>query len=313
VPSGTTTTTVEPDQLIPTPTTTTTSTTVPEPGLVITDIGESRVMQLDVQSGVNGQPLTVEVVIPDASSGDDSTLNLGLSTRTKQEYLDNGFITVSIRIENSEGNEVTTLNSPIEIRMPKVPKGAVVGSSSDEITWERIPELDSNALPGIAADGYFTHPDGSISVLTRHLTFFGFRKPQTSLAVSMTSSSLTAGSLTVATATGGESEDELQYSTLGKSGTCSINENGLIRGGSSGTCSVSVSRGGGSVYMSTTSRTHSIDVVSSITPMPIPVDRHGLLIQFGMLCFALFITIRTAQALRVRISSQRVIVMRDDQ
>ncbi len=313
VPSGTTTTTVEPDQLIPTPTTTTTSTTVPEPGLVITDIGESRVMQLDVQSGVNGQPLSVEVVIPDASSGDDSTLNLGLSTRTKQEYLDDGFITVSIRIENSEGNGITTLNSPIEIRMPKVPKGAVVGSSSDEITWERIPELDSNALPGIAADGYFTHPDGSISVLTRHLTFFGFRKPQTSLAVSITSSSLTAGSLTVATATGGESEDELQYSTLGKSEACSINENGLIRGGSSGTCSVSVSRGGGSVYMSTTSRTHSIDVVSSITPMPIPVDRHGLLIQFGMLCFALFITIRTAQALRVRISSQRVIVMRDDQ
>jgi hypothetical protein len=255
----------------------------------------------------------VEVVIPDASSGDDSTLNLGLSTRTKQEYLDDGFITVSIRIENSEGNEVTTLNSPIEIRMPKVPKGAVVGSSSDEITWERIPELDSNVLPGIAADGYFIHPDGSISVLTRHLTFFGFRKPQTSIAVSMTSSPLTAGSLTVASASGGESEDELRYFAQDESGACSVNKNGLIRGVDTGTCSIAVSRGGGSVYMSTISRTHSVEVVSSITPMPIPVERRGLLIQFSMLCIALFMTIRTAQKLKIRIVSQRITVVRNDE
>jgi len=248
VPSGTTSTTVGPDAGIPNPTTTTTSTTLPEPGLVITDIGESRVMQLDISGGGSARPLVVEVVVPDASSGNDSTLNLDISTRTKQENLDDGFVTVNIRIEDSEGSDITKLESPIEIRMPKIPLGAIIGSSDDEVTWQRIPELVRNNLPDVAADGYYTHPDGTISILTRHLTFFGFRKPQTSIAVSMTSSQLTAGSLTVVTAAGGESEDELHYFAIGQSGACSIDNNGLIRGGNSGTCSVAVSRGGGSSF-----------------------------------------------------------------
>jgi len=269
-------------------------------------------MQLDVQAGSDSQPLTIGVIVPDASSGSNSTLDLGLSTRTKQEYLEDGFITVSIKIENSEGIEVTNLKAPIEIRMPKIPSGAVVGSSNDEITWQRIPLLEAKTLPDVAADGYFTHSDGTISVLTRHLTFFGYRKPQTSIAVSMTLSQLTAGSLTVVTAAGGESEDELNYFAIGQSGACSIDNNGLIRGGNSGTCSVAVSRGGGSVYMSTVSRTHSVEVVRSITPVSIPVSKRALVIQFGMLCFALFITIRTAQTLFNRISIQRATVDRDD-
>jgi hypothetical protein len=304
---------VGPDVNIPQPTTTTTSTTVPEPGLVITDIGESRVMQLDVVAGENARPLTVGVVVPDTSSGNDSTLSLGLSTRTKQENLDDGFVTVSISIENSEGFDVTALDTPIEIRMPKIPSGAIIGSSNDEITWRRIPQLIGNNLPDVALDGYFERPDGTISILTRHLTFFGFRKPQTSIAVSMTTSPLTAGSLTVASAIGGESEDELQYLSVGEIGSCSVNENGLIRGGNSGTCSVSVSRGGGSVYMSTISRTHSVEVVNSITPTSIPVSKRALFIQFGMLCIAIFMSIRAAQTLLRRVSGQHATVIRDDE
>jgi hypothetical protein len=65
--------------------------------------------------------------------------------------------------------------------------------------------------------------------------------------------------------------------------------------------------------MSTVSRTHSVEVVSSITPISIPVSKRALFIQFGMLCFAMFMTIRAAQILFNRISSQRATVVRDDE
>jgi hypothetical protein len=128
----------------------------------------------------------------------------------------------------------------------------------------------------------------------------------------MTSSALTAGSLTVATASGGESEDNLQYYSMGKIGSCTVNGNGLIRGGSAGTCSILVSRGGGSVYMSTISRTHSVEVVKAITPNSKPVSRSALFVQFGMLCIAIFMTVRTALYLFNRVMIQRVTVKRDD-
>ena len=312
VPSGTTSTTVSPDVVIPAPTTTTTSTTIPEPGLVVTDIGESRVMQLDVQAGGITQLLTVEVIVPDASSGAGSTLDMGLSTRSKQSNLEDGFITVRIDVKDTEGIIVTALDAPIEIRMPHIPVGAVLGSSVDEITWRRIPQLVASELPNSAQDGFFIHPDQTVSIYTRHLTFFGYRKPQTSIAVSMTASALTAGSLTVATASGGESEDNLQYYSMGKIGSCTVNENGLIRGGSAGTCSILVSRGGGSVYMSSISRTHSVEVVRSITPISIPVNKRGLFIQFWMLCVAIFMTVRTARYLFNRVMIQRTFGKGDD-
>ena len=103
----------------------------------------------------------------------------------QQSTVDEGYMTIEVTANMQSGDSVTRLDAPIEIMLPAPPLDGVLAYSRDGITWTLIPQLLVPTLPDNQEDGYFVEADGSIRLITRHLTGFGIRKPQAPLALSV--------------------------------------------------------------------------------------------------------------------------------
>jgi hypothetical protein len=75
---------------------------------------------------------------------------------------------------DGDGQPITQLAAPLTITIPVGAGGQVPAYSRDGgRTWVTIPQLASPELPPGQSDGYFVNPDGSIAIITSHLTYFG--------------------------------------------------------------------------------------------------------------------------------------------
>lgn len=203
---------------------------------------------------------------------------------TNRSGVDIGYITVGVTAKLPSGTLVTSLDAPIEIYLPKArPEDGVLAWSRDNITWRPISQLLVRSLPAGQPDGYFVEADGTITVLSRHLTGFGIRKPQIPLQLSVAKFDIVSGSVSRAITQGGMSEDPVRYKTMSDPGVCAVTDTGLIYGLSAGVCTVVATRGGGSIYMDASSSTVSTKVVGAIVPLVPPVGRLTLAIQLGAL------------------------------
>jgi hypothetical protein len=80
---------------------------------------------------------------------------------------------------------VSALNGVADIRFPHAAPGSHPLTSQDGTTWRDIPQLPTLNLPAGQTDGWFGDSDGTIHVLTRHLTFYALVGPQTSTKLAM--------------------------------------------------------------------------------------------------------------------------------
>jgi hypothetical protein len=212
------------------------------------------------------------------------TVNENQSVVLNQFGIEEGYITVALTATQQSGTLVTSLDAPIEVRLPKAPPlGSVMAWSRDDITWNSIPQLLTRELPGGVSDGYFIEADGKVTVFSRHLTGFGIRKPQLPLELSVAKFDIVSGSVSRAVTAGGASEDPIQFQTLSDPDICAVTETGLIYGLSAGTCTVYATKGGGSIYMDTSSSIINTKVVTAIAPIVPKVGRLALLIQLSVL------------------------------
>jgi len=239
-------------------------------------------MQMDVAlatGSTDSAPIIIAVVVPPAANTENLNWNMMMSDRIQQSTVDEGYITIEVTATMRSGTDVTRLDAPISIMLPAPPLDGVLAYSRDGITWTLIPQLLVATLPEGQEDGYFVEADGSIVLLTRHLTGFGIRKPQAPLELSVAEIDIVSGSVSRATATGGTSEDPIRFDTVSDPSVCRVSDSGLIYGLSAGTCTVYASRGGGSIYMNTNSSTFSTTVVKSITPLVPGVANLPLILQ----------------------------------
>jgi hypothetical protein len=83
---------------------------------------------------------------------------------------------------------VTVLGDVLDITFPHTPSGAYPQQSSDARTWLDIARLPTLQLPAGQSEGWFRDSDGTVHVLTRHLTYFALLMPeaQTKLALNLT-------------------------------------------------------------------------------------------------------------------------------
>lgn len=229
-------------------------------------------------------PNMVAVVVPPAANTENLVWQMLMSDRVQQSTIDDGYITVDVTANTRSGDSVTQLDAPIEIRLPVLPpQDSVLAYTRDDITWTLIPQLLVPTLPEGQEDGYFVEADGSVTVLTRHLTGFGIRKPQAPLKLSVAEVDIVSGSVSRATATGGTSEDPIRYEVMSDPSVCKVSDAGLIYGLTAGTCTVYATRGGGSIYLNTSSTTFSAMVVSSIAPRVPSVANLPLILQISAL------------------------------
>lgn len=232
----------------------------------------------------NAAPVIVAVVVPPAANTENLEWQMLMSDRVQQSTIDEAYMTVDVTAKRKAGDSVTQLDAPIEIILPVVrPEDGVLAYSRDDITWTLIPQLLVPTLPEGQEDGYFVQADGSVKVLTRHLTGFGIRKPQAPLQLSVAEVDIVSGSVSRATATGGTSEDPIRYEIVSDPSVCKVSDAGLIYGLKAGTCTVYATRGGGSIYLNTSSTTFSTTVVGSIAPRVPSVANLPLMLQIAAL------------------------------
>ncbi len=67
---------------------------------------------------------------------------------------------------------VTDLGQVADIQFPHAPEGATLMASQDAKSWRAITQLPTFSLPDGQTDGWFRDSDGTIHVLTRHLTYY---------------------------------------------------------------------------------------------------------------------------------------------
>ncbi|MCK9408260.1 MAG: fibronectin type III domain-containing protein [Bacteroidetes bacterium] len=286
IPPTTSTTIPQPEPATSTtvPATTTTTTTVPlfiTPTVITANDGAT-IMQMDVpqSSGLpDASQTVVAVVVPPEANTENLVWNMMMSDRVQQTTIDEGYMTIEVTANMQSGESVTTMDAPIEIMLPAPPPDGVLAYSRDGITWTLIPQLLVPTLPEGQPDGYWIEPDGTITLITRHLTGFGIRKPQAPLELEVAKIDIVSGSVSRALATGGTSEDPIRYQTTSDESVCRVTDSGLIYGMSAGVCTVYATRGGGSIYLDTSSTTFSATVVSSITPIVPPVANLPLILQ----------------------------------
>jgi hypothetical protein len=72
----------------------------------------------------------------------------------------------------STGEPVVAWDGVLAIDFPARSDAFDAAYSEDGVTWSRIPELQGPTLPDGRRDGFFQHADRSITIFTRHATFF---------------------------------------------------------------------------------------------------------------------------------------------
>lgn len=242
-------------------------------------------MSLDVPQAEAsiGTPQELIVIVPPEANTLNLVWNMQMFDRLQQNTIDEGYMTVVITASLQSGGDVSDLDAPIQIRLPVPPEGAVLAYSVDRITWIEIPQLSTPLLPEGQPDGYFVEGDGTVTLFTRHLTSFGIRKPQSALDLAVVKLDIVSGQVSRAVATGGTSEDMIRFKTLSLPEVCTVTDTGLIYGVSAGVCTVVATRGGGSIYLDTSSSSFSTKVVSAIVPLVPPVERLPLALQLVVL------------------------------
>jgi hypothetical protein len=80
---------------------------------------------------------------------------------------------------------VTDLGGILDIRFANTSAGSHVATSQDAKTWRDIPQLRTLVLPDGQDDGWFRDSDGTVHVLTRHLTYYALLGQDLSTTLAM--------------------------------------------------------------------------------------------------------------------------------
>jgi len=79
---------------------------------------------------------------------------------------------ISIVATDSSGNVIHQLAQPLDVSFTNPPKGFVPAVSSDGVTYRALTKIAAPPLPDDMQDAYYVAADGTIHILTRHLTIF---------------------------------------------------------------------------------------------------------------------------------------------
>jgi hypothetical protein len=94
-----------------------------------------------------------------------------------------GRATEVVALRTSDGSAVHALAGVLDIHFPSAALDAIPATSEDNVVWSPLPSLGSHALPGGVAAGFFRDDQGTVHILTTHLTYFGLmRAPASKLA-----------------------------------------------------------------------------------------------------------------------------------
>jgi hypothetical protein len=196
--------------------------------------------------GVSGAT-TLTVVAPAGATTENFTLSLLLASNGTDTTPGHTAIKLTAATTTG-GTAVTTFAQPLAITLPAGAAGSVSAWSIDGFSWSTLPLLTSASLPAGQADGYFINADGTYTLFTRHLTFFGFRKAQAAHTTSSSAMSMQVAKSAQLTSAGGSGSGAVNFSTSTPL-ICSVSSSGLVRAIAAGTCTLNSQKLASGIYL----------------------------------------------------------------
>ena len=194
---------------------------------------------------------TIAVTAPAGVLPDKSTLTV--TPTTAPEAIKSGLLQVEVNAFDSSGARITQLNQVLSINLGKLKlEGNAVAYSQDGLVWHTIEKIDGTVLPEGVGEGYYLDANGSVVILTRHLTFYGTKRLAKDLILLAPSLTREIGTQLPLKLQGGSGTGALTYISLTPK-ICSITQKGVVTALSAGECSVDAVKNGDSVYSSSTS------------------------------------------------------------
>jgi predicted nucleic acid-binding Zn-ribbon protein len=200
--------------------------------------GEAKTISGTVQGSTSASDAQVSLVIPAGAVNTATTFTLAPSSSTSE--VTDGYLVVKVSAKAGVAT-VTNFLAPIQINLPTGAPDGVLAWSTDGNVWFQLTKLTSLSLPANLQDGYFVNANGTISILTRHFTLFGWRKPQSALSVSASSTTVQLGLASTISASGGTGTGALKYATNTAS-LCSVSDAGVVTALAAGTCQITVTK-----------------------------------------------------------------------
>ena len=213
--------------------------------------------------GSDGAQIPVLVDIAAGTIGINGQIQISVSSSPALNSA--GQVTLNLQFLDSFGAVIPQINKPLVLHFKNQLGENVVASSSDGFIWTPVPLIPNGGttLAEGARDGYYFDTNGVIVVITNHLTFFGFKKPQKStVTATISTGSIAVNGTAKINASGGLGTAGLRYQTTTPS-ICSVTQLGVIRGVKTGKCSVIAIRGGDIQYLSL----NSAPVIVTVTPV----------------------------------------------
>jgi uncharacterized repeat protein (TIGR02543 family) len=244
--------------------------------------------------GSDGAHIPVMVEVPTGTLALDGLIRIAMASTPALNSA--GQISLNVQMLDSFGAVIPQINKALILHFKNRLGENVVASSTDGFTWREIPLITNgtNTLSPTDLDGYYLDSDGNIVVVTNHLTYFGFKKPQAShVLATVSAKTLAVNSTLKITAEGGVGTAGLGYDTTTPA-ICSVTQLGVVRGLKPGKCSLIAIRGGDAQYLSLNSPATDITVVSAKISALGSTDLKQITVNLGTAYANRFITIQAA-------------------
>lgn len=166
---------------------------------------------------------------------------------------------------------------PIAITIPKITgigANVNIGYSINGLNWQLIPQLDSAPVDGAAwcsanhDNAGYVLGASTVTIYTCNLSSFGYRENQATLVAVSSPTSVTAGSNTTLSTTGGSGTGAVTFTTTSSSSICTVSGT-TLHSVSAGTCAVTAAKAGDADYFSASSAVLNV-TINAVAPVVIP-------------------------------------------
>ena len=205
----------------------------------------------------------ITLVIPKAATPENAKVALTAVPRAATDPA--GILAVRVRIADAAGRALTVFDPPLQLTLGKQDTATVVAFSADGETWTPIPRTDTDTLPAGQREGFRVDANGNVVILTRHLTFFGFRALQPAVEITV-AETLTVATSTTAAAAGGAGSGGIVWSTS-SSTICTVGADGLVTAVAAGTCVITAQRQADRLYVTSNIATRQLTIVAPPSPV----------------------------------------------
>ncbi|OIQ72387.1 listeria-bacteroides repeat domain (list_Bact_rpt) [mine drainage metagenome] len=243
---------------------------------IVSANAESRVEASIPVSG--GFAQSVSVVVPVGAVPENVTISI--APAESAAAVSSGLFAIKVTATNAAGVFVTHFNKPLVLNLGQMAAGTTVAFSQDGFVWTNIQLLSGTTLPDGVHEGYYLAADGSVMILTDHLTYFGLKMAQTPLVLHANSNQIPLGAFAAIYTTGGSGSGTGTYLTTPPA-ICSVNQYGLVIGLKAGKCTVLATKAGDGTYLNASTApldliyidlTPTLPVLPSLPSTGVPVS-----------------------------------------